>query len=99
RRRGDTGATAASSPARARAPSAPRGRGSCFRPTVHDAQGLTLRAFERPGRAQADLRAERERIMQVALDARRDAGIAARLRLDEDGHALGALGVENALVL
>src|SRR2546428_12837325 len=69
-------------------------------PAVHHAHGLAGRPLERAGRAQADLGAEGERVVQVALDPRRDAGVAARLGLDDDGHPLAAaLGLEHDLVL
>src|SRR3989441_10857647 len=57
-------------------------------PAVHHAHGLAGRPLERAGRAQADLGAEGERVVQVALDPRRDAGVAARLGLDDDRHPL-----------
>src|SRR5919198_820215 len=67
---------------------------------VHDADGFALRALERARRAEADLGRDRERVVQVALDPRGHGGIASRLGLDDDGHALAAaLRLEDDLVL
>src|SRR5215470_2511703 len=72
---------------------------SFFRPPIHHAHGFALRPLEAAGWTQADLGTERQRVVQVALDARGDADVAPSLRFDQHGHALGAaLGVEHDLV-